>query len=377
MSCTTTTSMYLNISSTICASGSASRSGNTVTISGTLSVSQSGSWNTNAIYGYVDGATTWQKVKNAGNVSSGSANFSFSFTDANAGSRTYTAVFQVWNNAESGGVGGTASTTFSVSWSAGGAAPFNGHIEGIRSYYNPDNSLIEFYADTVIVSTSSALDISQLRILTVPNTGSGLSSQAVTFTNGNSAMVNQYNSVANNGGITISPNTLYYAGIYASNSVGGYWYNGPSIPSPCYPATIYAEMTSDTTATVSYETTADGGYYTKYIEYSLDGGENWFIGATISSGSASAGTFTISDLSSQKNYTVPFRVRTKAGSTACATVSFPIISYTMYGPVNNLTKTIKKQYGPVNSQTKQIKRIYKSVDGRAKLIYKEKRKCLI
>lgn len=129
MGCVNTTGMYLNVNTQICASGSASRSGNTVTVSGSFSCSQSNSWNLNAIYAHVSGRTGWVKVKPYSNSGgSWSANFSFSFTDANAGSATYTAIFQVYNNAESGGVGNTASTTFSASWASAVSQPANPSI---------------------------------------------------------------------------------------------------------------------------------------------------------------------------------------------------------------------------------------------------------
>ena len=129
MACSTTTGMYLGVSTTICATGSASRSGNTVTISGTVSVSQGNSWNLNAIYATINGYTGWIKVKPYSNSGgSWSANYSFSFTDANAGSRNFSAVFQVYNNAESGGVGAQASVGYSVSWGSNVSQPANPSI---------------------------------------------------------------------------------------------------------------------------------------------------------------------------------------------------------------------------------------------------------
>lgn len=331
MSCTNTTAMYLNIDTQICASGSASRSGNTITVSGTFSVTQTNVWNINAIYAYVDGATSWQKVKNAGNVTSGSANFSFSFTDASAGSRTYTAVFQVWNNAESGPLGGPASTTFSVSWPAGGTAPSDGHIDGLSSAYNLDNGLIEFYADNVSVSTSTALTTSQFRISLAPNTGGGLACQYVTFVNNSSAVLNQSNSTADSGGITIVPNQLYYSGIYAVNSVGGYYYNGPTIVAPAAPVECTVSSNTSDSITIKYITVADGGYYDKYIEYNLNDRLGWITGDTVSSSSSTTGTFTISNLNPYKNYTVQFRVRTYAGATDSGSFSFTLLKPKFYG----------------------------------------------
>lgn len=133
MACTNTTAMYLGINSQICASGSASRSGSTVTVSGSFSINQGNSWNTNAIYACVSGRTGWVKVKNAGNVATGSANFSFSFQDNNAGSANFTAVFQVYNNAESGAVGGQGTVSFPVSWAAGYTNPSNPSVTLLES----------------------------------------------------------------------------------------------------------------------------------------------------------------------------------------------------------------------------------------------------
>ncbi len=324
--------MYLNINTQICASGSASRSGNTITVSGTFSVSQSGSYNYNAIYAYVDGQTSWTKVKPyQTSGGSWSANFSFSFTDASAGSRTYTAVFQVWNNAETGPLGGSASTTFSVSWPAGGTAPSDGHIDGLSSAYNLDNGLIEFYADNVSVSTSTTLTTSQFRILLTPNTGGGLAYQHVTFTNNSSAVLNQSNSIAGGGGVTIVPNQLYYSGIYAVNSAGDYYYNGPYVVAPAAPAECIISSNTSNSITVTYTTIADGGYYDKFIEYSLDNEANWTTGATISSSSATTGTFTVSYLNPYKNYTILFRVRTLAGSTYSGSINFTLLKPKFYG----------------------------------------------
>lgn len=349
MGCTTTTAMYLNISTDICASASTSRSGNTVTVSGTFSVNQPGGYNLNAIYAYVDGSTTWQRVKTA-NSRSGSANFSFSFTDAGAGSRTYTAVFQVWNNAESGPVGNTASTTFSVSWSAGGSAPSNGYINGLTSTYN--GTELQFYASSVGVNDGGlALNLNRFQICEVPLTGSGLSTQTVDFTNGQPATLTQSNSTPTHSGVTIVGNHLYYSGLTARNSVGPYYYNGPFIVTPCEPATFSFEPIDSHSISVSYITVADGGYYSKTIEYSLDG-ENWNIGATVSSSTVSSGTFTISSLDSYKDYTIRFRVRTDAGSTNCNSINFTLLKHKFYGPVftiSAITGTI-----PANIQVANI-----------------------
>lgn len=124
MACKYTTSMYLGVGTTICASISCSRSGSTINVWGSASVSQGNAWNLNAIYACVDGGTGWFRVKPYTN-SGGSweSGFSFSFSDNNAGSRGYTVWFAVYNNAESGSVGSWDSVYVDFSYGANYTAP--------------------------------------------------------------------------------------------------------------------------------------------------------------------------------------------------------------------------------------------------------------
>lgn len=253
---------------------------------------------------------------------------------------------------------------------AQGTAPSAGYISGLRSEYNPTNRLIEFSAAAVGVSSSTALTEAQFRIMLVPNTGSGLSYQAATFTNGGSVTLNQSNSIAGHGGITIVPNQLYYSGLYAANAIGSYYYNGPSIIAPAAPANCSVSKVSSTSVRVSYSVDADGGYYSRKIEYSLDNGANWITGDTAPSGSIT-GVFTVAGLNPHKNYIMLFRVRTPAGITDSGNVNFSLAQTGLYGSMNGQTKKVTKLYGSVSSQTKVVKKLYASVNGRAKLIYKE------
>lgn len=369
MGCTTTTSMYLNISTEICASASTSRSGNTVTVSGTFSVNQPGGYNLNAIYAYVDGPTTWQRVKTA-NSRSGSANFSFSFQSSSAGSATYSAVFQVWNNAESGPVGGTASTTFSVSWPASGSAPSNGQIENLAVQYN--GTELEFSSTNVSVSDGGlTLTLRRFEICEVPLTQSGIAAQIKTFTVGQPITLTQSDSTAHDGGITIVGNHLYYSGLCAQNSVGTYYYNGPSIVTPCEPASCTVTDITTSSATVAYSTGADGGYYDKTIEYSLDNGVTWTTGAIVTGGSAASGSFTIIGLTPGTSYTVKVRTTTTAGSTNGDDIAIVTISKdnVIYGSVNNVAERADIFYGSVSNQAESCSKVYGSVGGVAKLIH--------
>lgn len=127
---------------------------------------------------------------------------------------------------------------------------------------------------------------------------------------------------------TVDPNTRYWLWWYATNGTYGTQSSGDSeastttvVTKAIAPTVELADKTS-TTATISYSTTADGGYYAKNIQYSLDGGSTWVTGATVTGGAAATGAFTISNLTPATAYTVQTRVNTTAGNTTGASVSF-------------------------------------------------------
>lgn len=111
----------------------------------------------------------------------------------------------------------------------------------------------------------------------------------------------------------IAPNTRYYATMYATNGTQG------TGNSNFYPIVTRAKLTSASlisvegdTATIAYETAADGGYYSKDIQYSLDEGIAWITATTIATGAATSGTFAISGLSGTQ--TIKIRILTGAGA---------------------------------------------------------------
>lgn len=273
-----------------------------------------------------------------------------------------------FNNPGSGSVLGCSGT---ITIPAQGNPPSNGYINGLQSTYNSSNGLIEFTATSVGVTTSQALGYAQFRILLVPNTGGGLSYQTVTFTNGGSIMLNQSNSTAARDGVNLIPNRLYYSGLYATNGIGDYYYNGPSVVAPAAPATCVVTDITTSSATIAYSTGADGGYYDKTIEYSLDNGTTWTTGATVTGGSAASGSFTITGLTPGASYTVKVRTTTTAGSTNSDDITIVTISKdnVFYGSVNNVAERANIFYGSVSDQAKGCSKVYGSVGGVAKLIH--------
>lgn len=176
------------------------------------------------------------------------------------------------------------------------------------------------------------------------------------------------------GTLTIQPNTKYVLGIYATNnnSPAHGQTNAGTYVTLAEAPTVSLDSVTASSATISYATSADGGEYSKTLEYSLDG-TTWSTGATVSSGSATSGTYTITGLSGGTTYSIQTRVTTTAGSSTGATVSATTTGSTnkLYGSVNGQTKRVTKLYGSVNGQTKKILKLYGSVNSVTKLIYQD------
>lgn len=191
------------------------------------------------------------------------------------------------------------------------------------------------------------------------STASNTSSSAITVNNNSTG-----------GTLTVQPNKEYYYGAYASNTqrntskVQGTFVTLAEAP------TLSVNTLGETDVVMNYSTTADGNKYTKSVQYSLDNGSTWTTGATVSTGSASSGTFTISGLTDDTSYTLKCRVSTTAGNTNGTDVTFTTLeSHKLYGSVAGKTKKIVKLYGSVAGKTKEITKLYASVGGQTKRIF--------
>lgn len=155
------------------------------------------------------------------------------------------------------------------------------------------------------------------------------------------------------GPLTITPNTMYTIGAYATNGavatgsqrVGGY-------TTLAMPAELSLVSQSGTSATLSYSIAADGGKYDKTIQYSLDGGTTWITLTTATGGSAVSGTFTLSNLVFGNTYNILTKTTTNAGdsiSPAPYVLYLPLHRKT-YGSVSGVATDIDTLYGPVDNQ---------------------------
>lgn len=220
----------------------------------------------------------------------------------------------------------------------------------ISSYGNPSTASGR-YIEGAILSTNSYGNPYKRTVATA------VTSSAVTITNDSST----------GGNLTIQPNTQYYYGGYADNTQAHVNTITGQFVTLAEAATVTLNSVTGRTATFNYSVGADGGQYDRKLEYSLDG-VTWTTAATITTGSAETGTFTITGLDGNTSYTLKSRIKTTAGISNDTDVSFTTL-HLLYGSVGDTAKGINKLYGSVGGQTKEITKLYGSVGGVTKRIF--------
>lgn len=173
------------------------------------------------------------------------------------------------------------------------------------------------------------------------------------------------------GPLNITGNTKYVLGLYASNGTAdtGSQRLG-EYTTLAYAPEVTISSISSTSATLAYSTKADGGEYAKTYEYSIDGGTTWTTFATVSSGSATTGTFTVSGLTAATVTVMQTRVTTTAGTTIGPNITLNTnAGPKLYGSANSQANGVTTLYGSNNSQATAINKLYGSVNGQTKLIH--------
>ena len=170
--------------------------------------------------------------------------------------------------------------------------------------------------------------------------------------------VNNNSATNSSNPLTIVPNTQYWYGAYATNTVmSTSMVKGKFITLPAYISDVVVNDTGGGNVTVSVVHASEGSDAAAYTEYSYDQ-TNW---DTVQD------TFSLTVHSAT---TIYIRRRNSTGTTPVRTVSIvPASTVKLYGSVNNQAKEIRKLYGSVNGKAVIIRKLYGSVNGRSKLIY--------
>lgn len=170
--------------------------------------------------------------------------------------------------------------------------------------------------------------------------------------------VNNNSATNSSNPLTIVPNTQYWYGAYATNTVmSTSLVKGTFITLPAYISDVTVNDTGSGNVTVSVIHASEGTATTAYTEYSYNQ-TDW---------TATQDTFSLEVLSAT---TIYVRRRNSTGTTPVRTVSIvPATTVKLYGSVNNKAKEIHRLYGSVGGKAVLIRKLYGSVNGRSKLIY--------
>lgn len=313
------------------------------------------------------------------------------FTDTDFGNRVRSgiAVGDVYSTTFSRAVAGTGDRT--VTWSAGSgtrsdfAGSWSKTVNFPEGYSPPTGfrvSVIQRYPEAVKfnVSVSSYGNPSSASGrwieagLAGQNAWTSPSLRSDAAYNTTSAQILVNNSSTKTQSLTIRGNTNYYYGGYAWNTqkdTSGIFGNVTTL---AYPPIVSIKSTEGTTATLNYSLLADGGNYAKNVQYSTDNGATWTTVATVNSGSATSGDFTISNLSPDTAYLIKTRVSTNAGETAGNDVVLSTyVDPKTYGPVEDEAEAICKLYYSANNKSKIVDKLYgPDENGKAKVIYRKR-----
>lgn len=172
--------------------------------------------------------------------------------------------------------------------------------------------------------------------------------------------VNNNSATSSSTPLTIVPNTQYWYGAYATNTVmSTSMVKGTFITLPAYISDVVVNDISGGKVTVSVIHASEGSADTAYTEYSYNQTSWTEVQDTFSLEVDSATTLYV-------------RRRNSTGTTPVRTVSIvPATTVKLYGSVNNQAKEIRKLYGSVDGKAVRIRKLYGSVNGRSKLIFVE------
>lgn len=330
--------------------GDVSRSGNTVTLYNmNLSIRATySSWGSDyytfTVNGTNTGATVYANGYDMGSYGLNSTSFSVSTTQTSADvgwstSDGYSGSFTVWF---SSGVSSPSTPSVSVQEIYTDGAKFS---VSISSYGNPSGEYNR-YIEAGILNQNSY--------------GNSYRYSIAYRTTSANIIVNNASSTGSNP-LTIRPNTRYWYGGWATNTQANSSTVSGQFVTKAKAAIITPSQIGTDFATFLYSTEADGGYYNKTIQYSIDGGTTWTTIATVSGGSAASGAFTVSNLTAGTRYNLQTRVTTTSGTTNGTVVPFVAktgLVTAFYGSANNQSVKTIDLYGSVNGESKGIAKLY-------------------
>ena len=254
--------------------------------------------------------------------------------------------------------GGSLNTTksWTLSMDSGGTAPAAPTVSVVSI---ADTSAVLHVAVSNYGDPASATG-RYLEAAILGNNSYGAPYRAKRATDVSTADITVGNSSSDIGSLTVVPNTRYYYGGYANNTVlSANTVGGQILMLPAYITNVVANDDGAGNITVSVIHGAEGSDDTAYTEYSYDQ-TTW---------NAVQDEFHITVHSAT---TIYIRRENNSGVTPVRSVSIvPATTAKLYGSVNDQAKEIRKLYGSVNGEAVRIRKLYGSVNGRSKLIFED------
>lgn len=144
--------------------------------------------------------------------------------------------------------------------------------------------------------------------------------RTVTDNSAHTGNIGSYSSLTPNSGYTMySRAQIRYTstGALTSSTTKLFGFQTP----PATPNVTISKVTPQS-VTFAYTCPADGGYYTKEIQYSLDNGTTWTTAATVTGRAEKSGVLSIDNLQESTAYSVLVRAYTSAGSDTPVALDF-------------------------------------------------------
>ena len=309
--------------------------------------------------------------------------FSTTLTNVAAGatSANISVTYTAWYNQTHTSTYWSETKTWSVSFPASGSAPSGGYVNSLTATWNSVTGTYGITSDGG--STLTKLIFKVLKapyVAFVPAREYRATNPGNMSLNPRTKTVDNSSDTENNPTWTFKGCDLYYAGIYASNSIGEYRYQDGSVYSPPAPGQLsYQEPESGNIYTVNYvgvpannNPDYDPSWLTRTVRYKVGSGDWTYIenDTVVALDTTTTSTITIPASSSAvvEAWMVYHGAQSEVSSVTIVNNNSPV---NLYGSVNDETALITKLYGSVNGESVKIEKLYASVEGVARKVFED------
>lgn len=275
----------------------------------------------------------------------------------------------------------SGSARWTLTFGQGGSAPSGGYVSSLTSTWNSVTGTYGITSDG-----GSTLTNLIFKVLKAPY-AAGVPAREYRATvpgdmslNPRTRTVDNSSNTENNPTWTFKGCDLYYAGIYASNSIGEYRYQDGSVYTPPAPGQLsYQEPESGTSYTINYvgvpannNPDYDPSWLTRTVRYKVGSGDWTYIenDSVVALDVATVSTISIPASSSAivEAWMTYHGAQSTVSSVTIVNSNSPVNAYCS---VNDEAVLVDKIYGSVNSATAKIVKAYASHEGVARKVFED------